>query len=137
MTEHEQTPYVIPDISLVGDDHVRRYQETDGEVGYLWNGATCCILTTKGRKTGQARQSALICGFDSDDVIVVGSKGGAPAHPLWYLNLSADPNVEVQVGTKKLKAHARTVSGEERARLWEKALEFWPPYADYQKKDGA
>jgi F420H(2)-dependent quinone reductase len=55
-------------------------------------------------------------------------------HPGWYRNLLANPEVEVQVGTEKFTARARTATGEERARLWEKALEFWPPYADYQKK---
>jgi proline iminopeptidase len=66
--------------------------------------------------------------------VIVASKGGAPEHPVWYLNLVANPDVEVQVGTKKLKAKARTVTGPERAGLWEQALKFWPPYADYQKK---
>ena len=58
--------------------------------------------------------------------------GGAPQHPGWYRNILANPEVEVQVGTKKMKARARTAAGEERLRLWKKALEFWPPYADYQ-----
>ena len=66
--------------------------------------------------------------------IVVASKGGAPQHPGWYRNILANPEVEVQVGTAKMKARARTATGEERARLWQEALEFWPPYADYQKK---
>jgi proline iminopeptidase len=65
---------------------------------------------------------------------VVASKGGAPQHPGWYRNILANPDVEVQAGTAKTKARARTATGEERARLWEKALEFWPPYADYQRK---
>ena len=69
-----------------------------------------------------------------DDYIVVASKGGAPQHPGWYRNILANPDVDVQAGTAKMKARARTATGEERARLWEKALEFWPPYADYQKK---
>jgi deazaflavin-dependent oxidoreductase (nitroreductase family) len=54
--------------------------------------------------------------------------------PGWYRNILANPEVEVQVGTAKMKARARTAAGDERARLWERALEFWPPYADYQKK---
>ncbi len=66
--------------------------------------------------------------------IVVASKGGAPQHPGWSRNILANPEVEVQAGTAKMKARARTAAGEERARLWEKALEFWPPYADYQRK---
>jgi deazaflavin-dependent oxidoreductase (nitroreductase family) len=73
-------------------------------------------------------------GKAGDSYIVVASKGGAPQHPGWYRNILANPEVDVQVGTAKMKARARTATGEERARLWEKALEFWPPYADYQKK---
>ena len=65
---------------------------------------------------------------------MVASKGGAPQHPGWYRNLLANPEVEVQVGTEKCKARARTATGEERGRLWQRALEFWPPYAEYQKK---
>ena len=62
------------------------------------------------------------------------SKGGAPQHPGWYRNILANPEVDVQVGTAKMKARARAATGDERARLWQKSLEFWPPYADYQKK---
>jgi deazaflavin-dependent oxidoreductase (nitroreductase family) len=71
---------------------------------------------------------------EGDSYIIVASKGGAPDHPGWYKNLLANPEVEVQVGTKKLKAKARTITGTERERLWEKAVKFWPPYADYAKK---
>ena len=65
---------------------------------------------------------------------MIASKGGAPQHPGWYRNILADPDVEVQVGTAKMKARARTTTGAERAQLWQKSLEFWPPYADYQTK---
>jgi deazaflavin-dependent oxidoreductase (nitroreductase family) len=71
---------------------------------------------------------------NGNSYIVVASKGGVPQHPGWYRNILANPEVEVQVGTAKMKARARTAAGDERARLWERALEFWPPYADYQKK---
>jgi deazaflavin-dependent oxidoreductase (nitroreductase family) len=67
-------------------------------------------------------------------IFVVASKGGAPQHPGWYRNILANWDVEVQVGAKKGNARARTAEGEERVRLWKKALEFWPPYADYQLK---
>jgi deazaflavin-dependent oxidoreductase (nitroreductase family) len=73
-------------------------------------------------------------GTDGDSYFVIASKGGAPQHPGWYRNILANPDVEVQVGTKKLKAQARTATGDERIRLWKKALEFWPPYSDYQLK---
>jgi deazaflavin-dependent oxidoreductase (nitroreductase family) len=61
-------------------------------------------------------------------------EGGAPQHPGWYRNLLANPEVDLQVGTEKFKARARTATGEERTRLWQVALKFWPPYADYQQK---
>ena len=92
------------------------------------------MLTTKGRKSGQKFVFPLYYGTTGDSYIIVASKGGAPDHPGWYKNLVANPEVEVQVGTKKLKAKARTVSAEERAKLWPIALQFWPPYADYAKK---
>jgi proline iminopeptidase len=72
--------------------------------------------------------------MEGDSCFIVASKGGAPEHPGWYRNILANADVEVQVGTKKMKARARTTEGEERLRLWKKALEFWPPYADYQLK---
>lgn len=126
--------YSTPDLSLVGDEHVRRYRETNGEVGYLWNGAPCLILTTTGRKSGKRRDNALICGFDGDACIVVASKGGAPAHPDWYRNLVADPNVEVQVKADRFAATARTAEGVERERLWALMTETWPNYDQYQER---
>jgi deazaflavin-dependent oxidoreductase (nitroreductase family) len=92
------------------------------------------LLTTTGRKSGEKFTFPLFYGETGGSYIIVASKGGAPDHPSWYKNLVAHPEVEVQVGTKKLKAKARTAAGDERAQLWEKALKFWPPYADYVKK---
>ena len=121
--------------TLFGQEHVERYQATDGKEGHDWReGSTVLLLTTTGRKSGNETTTPLIYDLDGDDPVIVASKGGAPDHPGWYKNLQANPEVEVQVGTKKIKARARTATGEERARLWQKALEFWPPYADYQNK---
>jgi proline iminopeptidase len=92
------------------------------------------LLTTTGRKSGERYLFPLFYGQSGKSYFVVASKGGAPEHPGWYRNLLANPRVEVQVGTAKMTAMARTASGDERARLWEKALEFWPPYANYQLK---
>jgi deazaflavin-dependent oxidoreductase (nitroreductase family) len=92
------------------------------------------MLTTIGRKSGEKFTFPLFYGETGNSYIIVASKGGAPEHPGWYKNLLANPEVEVQVGTKRLKAKARTAAGEERARLWQTALKFWPPYADYEKK---
>ena len=111
----EEPGYTPPDLMLVGDDHVKAYLESDGEVGYEWNGATCLVLTVKGRKTGEDRVYALI--FDVDDTgdepryVVVASMGGAPVHPQWYRNLSANPDVTVQIKGDRFAARARTAEG--------------------------
>jgi deazaflavin-dependent oxidoreductase (nitroreductase family) len=124
-------------------DHSNRYLASGGTDGHMYTidqpgrpalTVPSLMLTTTGRKSGEKFMFPLFYGEIGDSYIIVASKGGAPKHPVWYLNILANPEVEVQVGTRKLKAHARTAMGEERARLWEKALEFWPPYADYQKK---
>ncbi len=129
-------PKVNPDISLFGAEHVRRYRETGGEVGHLWNGATCLILTTTGRTSGAQRDTPLIYGFEGDACVVIASWGGAPAHPNWYLNLAADPHVEVQVKADRFAAVARTADGPERDRLWKLMTEVWPNYDHYKERTG-
>jgi len=125
---------VKPDLSLLGDAHVARYRETDGEVGYVWNGATCLLLTVTGRRSGQPRTVPLIYAADGDRSIVIASKGGAPDHPRWYENLAANPNVEVQIRGERFPATARTVTGAERDHCWRVAAAQWPSYDDYQKR---
>lgn len=122
------------DRSLFGDEHVRRYEETDGEVGYMWNGAPILILSTTGRVTGKTRKHALIFGRDGEDVLVVASKGGAPDHPHWYENLDANPKVGVQIKDDKYDGIARTASPEEKKRLWPIMTRHWPSYDDYQAR---
>ena len=120
---------------LYGAEHVRRYLETDGEVGYRWrNGAPILILTTRGRRSGEERLKPLIFREDDGRYVVVASKGGAPRHPDWYLNLRADPDVHVQVKADRFRARARTAEGEERERLWRRMAEVWPAYDDYRQK---
>ena len=126
--------YTQPDISLIGDEHVKVYRETNGEQGYLWNGAPILLLTTTGRKSGEARTSALIFGRDGDDLLLVASQGGAPTHPNWYHNLSANPDVEVQVEGDVFPATARTATGDEKARLWSIMTDVWPNYDAYQER---
>jgi deazaflavin-dependent oxidoreductase (nitroreductase family) len=121
--------------SLYGQEHVRRYRETDGEVGHVWKeGSTILLLTTTGRKTGEKHTTPLIYAQDGDDYVIVASKGGAPEHPGWYRNLAKNPEVEVQVLGEVFPARARTAEGEERERLWRKANEVWPHYDEYQRK---
>ena len=120
------------DYSLFADEHVRRYEETDGETGYLWNGAPTLVLTTTGATSGKTRKHALIYGTDGDDVLVVASYGGAPDHPTWYKNLVAHPEVGVQVLDDRYQGRARTADADEKARLWPTMTELWPSYDDYQ-----
>ena len=126
--------YTLPDLTLFGDEHIRRYLETDGAVGHEWNGVPTLVLTTTGRKSGQPRQSAMIYGQDGDAYIVIASQGGAPAHPNWYLNLEADPDVEVQVGADRFRARARAAEGDERARLWVLMTSIWPNFDVYRTR---
>lgn len=120
---------------LFGDEHVRKYEETGGEVGHVWqDGVPTLVLTTTGRKSGAARKSALIYQTHEDSYVVVASKGGAPDDPAWYKNLVADPNVEVQVGAAKFNAVARTAGAEEKSELWPLMAAVWPSYDDYRVK---
>ncbi len=120
---------------LFGPEHVRRYQETDGREGHDWEkGTTVLLLTTKGRRTGRSYTTPLIYREHDGDYVVVASKAGAPEHPDWYLNLTADPEVGVQVRGDRFKARAHTASPQERAELWPLMTEVWPDYDEYQKK---
>lgn len=124
----------MPDYSLFGDEHIRQYEATDGEVGYMWNDATCLVLTTTGRKSGEPRKFALIFGVDGDRYLLVASNGGAPEHPGWYLNLEANPEAVIQVKGDVIPVKATTATPEEKPRLWPIMLEQWPRYDDYQAK---
>jgi proline iminopeptidase len=121
--------------NLYGEEHVKRYRETGGDVGHLWKeGSTVLLLTTTGRKTGELRTTPLIYAEDGDRYVIVASKGGAPEDPGWYRNLDKSPQVELQVKDDVFPARARTAEGEERDRLWQKANEVWPHYEEYQQK---
>jgi deazaflavin-dependent oxidoreductase (nitroreductase family) len=120
---------------LFGEEHVRRYIETDGEEGYTWReGSPILLLTTTGRKSGKEHTMPLIFGEADGSQVLVASRGGAPEHPAWYLNLEANPEVGVQVKGDVFRARARTAEGEERERLWKAMNEIWPHYDEYQTK---
>jgi deazaflavin-dependent oxidoreductase (nitroreductase family) len=134
---------LAPNLQQWQIDHSNRYLSSGGPDGHIYTvtppgypemKVPSLLLTTTGRKSGEKFTFPLFYGETEGSYIIVASKGGAPDHPSWYKNLVAHPEVEVQVGTKKLKAKARTAAGDERAQLWERALKFWPPYADYVKK---
>ena len=120
--------------------HIQLYR-TDPEKAHMWDSTPLggpgllptLLLTTKGRKSGEPRALPLIYGTFERSYVVIASKGGMPTHPLWYLNLEANPECELQVGAKQVAARARVAAGEERERLWKQLAEIYPPYLDYQK----
>lgn len=121
--------------TLHGPEHVARYLETDGEVGYDWRkGTTILLLTTTGRKSGDDRTNALIFRPWNDAYLIVASKGGDDAPPAWFLNIESDPAVTVQVKADRFEAHARVATAEEKPALWKIMTEAWPDYDDYQRK---
>lgn len=118
---------------LFGPEHVERYEATDGATGHDWLGSPVLILTTTGRRSGEPRKNPLIYGRSGDDYLVVASKGGWDKPPSWYLNLEANPEVEVQVKGDRFRARARTATPEEKPEMWKTMTETWPAYDDYQK----
>jgi deazaflavin-dependent oxidoreductase (nitroreductase family) len=119
---------------LFGQEHVRKYQETNGEEGHDWQGTTVLILTTTGRKSGEPRSTPLIYGRSGDAYLIVASKGGADEPPAWYVNLQADPDAEIQVKADRIKVRARTATAEEKPQMWSIMSQQWPAYDDYQRK---
>ncbi len=120
-------------------NHIRRYLESDGADGHMWDLGgpglvPTLLLTTTGRKSGKPQILPLIYGKTENGYAIVASKGGAPSHPAWYLNLTAHPEVEVQVEAERFRARARTATEAERSTLWEQMVGIFSPYADYQKR---
>ena len=114
--------------------HIREFVESNGQKGQVWLGAPALLLVTRGRRTGKLRRTGLIYGRDGKNYLLVASAGGAPKHPLWYLNLVANPEVELQVGVDRIKGRARTASKDEKPRLWKIMVGLFPRYDEYQKK---
>ena len=122
--------------------HLDQYLKTNGAEGHLRDFSAGggkldtpnLLLTTTGRKSGKKIMLPLIYGTDGTNSLIVASKGGAPEHPAWYLNLQAQPQVAVQAGAKKFNAIARTATGAERQRLWQVMAEVFPPYNEYQTR---
>jgi deazaflavin-dependent oxidoreductase (nitroreductase family) len=123
---------VMPE--LHGREHVERYRATDGGEGHYWREALVLLLTTTGRKSDEKRTTPLLYGRRGDDVVLIASNGGAPAHPPWYLNLKADPEVEVQIKGERFKSRAREATPEERPELWRTMAGYYPPYDEYQRR---
>ena len=132
-------PSNIPDFVVA---HLRRYLDTNGEDGHMWDSTgmgdhgeiPTLLLTTIGRRTGEPVITPLIYGEADGAYVVVGSRGGAPTHPSWYLNLVAEPEVEVQVVAERFKARARTATAEERPRFWDLMVSIYPTYEELKGK---
>lgn len=125
-------------------DHVELYL-SDPEKAHLWDSTVAggpgplptLLLIARGAKTGKLRPLPLLYQEVDGNYVVIGSKGGAPQHPGWYVNLKANAECEIRVGRKRTRARARTATGEERARGWAKMAALYPPYEDYQKRAGS
>lgn len=119
---------------LFGQEHVKKYRETNGQVGHDWQGTTTLILTTTGRKSGEERSTPLIYQPTDDGYAIVASKGGDDHPPAWFLNLQEQPEVDVQVKDDRFHARARVASPDEKPDLWKKMVATWPAYDEYQSK---
>jgi len=118
-------------------EQVELYEESEGTAGLTFRdtGLPVIIVTHRGRKTGAIRKTPLMRVVDGNNYILVASQGGAPRHPLWYHNLKADPNVEIRDKSEVYAMRVRkVVDSDERERLWNIAVEAYPPYQEYQDK---
>ena len=115
-------------------EQAEKFEASGGTEAAELQGKPIILLTSVGAKTGKLRKTPLMRIEHDGEYAVVASRGGAPTHPVWYWNLVANPHVELQDGEVKRDYVAREVTGDERAVWWERGLESWPPYAEYQTK---
>lgn len=123
--------------------HIEQYL-SDPEAAHMWDSSPLggpgvlptLLLITKGRKSGEQKMLPLIYGKVGDAYVIIASKGGAPAHPAWYLNLQAESDCEIKVGALDLAVTARDADGDERQALWDQLAEVYPPYNAYQQTAG-
>ena len=121
-------------LKLGSSVHAGVYRATGGKLFGRMGQSPILLLNTVGRKSGKKRATPLLYVVDGQDFVIIASKGGAPTHPAWYLNLMANPDATVEVEDRKVRVRAEEVDGEEKARLWQKMAELYPTYDDYQKK---
>ncbi|GHB08882.1 MULTISPECIES: nitroreductase family deazaflavin-dependent oxidoreductase [Streptomyces] len=115
-------------------EQVELIESSGGTQGTTLRGMPVILLTTRGAKSGKLRKTPLMRVEHGGEYAVVASLGGAPKHPVWYYNVLADPHVELRDGTVQQDMTAREVTGEEKAVWWDRAVEAFPDYADYQTK---
>ncbi len=114
--------------------HTFLYRVSGGRLGHRVPGlaAPMLLLDHVGAKSGAKRTSPLLYIPDGDRIAIIASKGGYPKSPGWFHNLRANPETTVQIGTERRSVRARVTEGEERRRLWDRAVELYPTYGDYQ-----
>lgn len=123
-----------PSSMQMAREQVEVYESSGGTEGTTLNGMPVIVLTTRGSKSGKIRKSPLMRVEHEGVYAAVASLGGAPKHPVWYHNIKADPRVELQDGPERQDMIAREVTGEEKTAWWNRAVEAFPPYAEYQTK---
>ncbi len=121
-------------LKLGSGAHAGMYRATKGKLFGRMGKSPILLLNTVGRKSGKKRTTPLLYAMDGEAFVLIASKGGTPTHPAWYLNLIATPDVTVEVGDREARVRAEEVSGEEKTRLWQKMVEMYPTYDDYQTK---
>ncbi|MCC3333294.1 nitroreductase family deazaflavin-dependent oxidoreductase [Nocardia abscessus] len=123
-----------PSTSGWAREQAEKYENSGGTKGATIQGKPVILLTTKGAKSGKLRKTPLMRVEHDGEYAVVASLGGAPKHPVWYYNIKAEPHVELRDGPVNKDYTAREVFGEEKAQWWERAVQVWPDYANYQTK---
>ena len=124
----------MPDANDRNARIIEEFRANEGKVGGYFAGRPMLLLHTKGRKTGLPRTNPVVYLPDGDRFVIIASKGGAPKHPQWYRNLVADPNVEIEVGTRTIPVKAVVITGPERDVLYARQVEKMPAFADYERK---
>jgi deazaflavin-dependent oxidoreductase (nitroreductase family) len=144
MTEYKGSEELLARRADFMQEHYDQYLLSGGREGHLVElsavGARgylpCLMIKTVGRKSGRTLITPLIYGVYAGEWVIIGSKGGAPAHPAWYLNILEMPQIEMQVATEAYRAKWRVAEGAERKRVWDYMADLFPSYNDYQKAAG-
>ena len=133
MMDQKGYPARMTDMDDFNKQVIEEFRTNDGKVGGMFEGAPMVLLTTTGARSGQPRIAPLVYTTDSDRLVIIASKGGAPTHPDWYHNIAANPDVTVEVGTEKYQARAEIATEPERTRLFNAQADIMPNFYEYQK----
>ncbi len=127
--------FAKPIINVMSHANTWLYRISGGRLGGTWlRGAPVMLLTYTGRKSGEKRTTPLLYLRDGNDIVIVGSQGGMSKHPLWFLNLEANPDCEVEIGPVRTLMRSRRVTDDEKARLWPRLTEMYRDFDDYQAR---